>query len=147
MTNDWLEITNPDLNQAEIAQKIESRLQSRAISIGEATAQPSEILDALWSQIIGRERIDAGTTNDPGVTLRDCDIVPRTYTIGWQNPLLGPIYAFIRRTINGEVRRFLAPSLEQQSALNRQLLRLIQDLKEDNNNLRQEIALLKKDEE
>jgi hypothetical protein len=74
---------------------------------------------------------------------RDGDIVPRYYAIEWRIPILGPIHAKVRRIINDEIRRYLMPSLRKQSTLNRQMLRALNDLGQENARLRQEIKGLR----
>ena len=141
MANTWLEIPNPELDQAQIAQQIQANLAEKAVAPN-MDSWPEDMADLLWQQLLGQDRTNKEASAQLGLQMQDCDIVPRTYTIGWQTPIIGPIYALIRRIINGEIRRFLGPSLEQQSALNRQLLRLIVDLQAENQQLKQEITHL-----
>jgi hypothetical protein len=75
--------------------------------------------------------------------LQDCDLVPARYEIDWRVPIIGPIHAAIRRLINAEIRRFLLPSLVKQSHLNRVVLRLLQELEQENVRLCQEMARLR----
>ncbi len=144
MSNNWLEIPNPDIDRDGLARQVEAGLHQRTTS-SNGPKPPEAIAASLWQQMIGYERIDTEALAQTKLQLRDCDIVPRHYTIGWQNPILGPIYAFIRNIINGEIRRFLSPSLERQSALNRQMLRMINDLRTENERLQQEIVDLKRE--
>jgi hypothetical protein len=73
---------------------------------------------------------------------RDCDVVPRSYAIDWRIPILGPVHAMVRKIINAEVRRYLTPSLEKQSSLNRQMLRILRELAQENVRLRERIQEL-----
>jgi uncharacterized protein YaaN involved in tellurite resistance len=54
-------------------------------------------------------------------------------------PILGPLHAVVRRLINAEIRRYLMPALEKQSSLNRQLLRLVAELVQENDRLRRRV--------
>ena len=88
---------------------------------------------------------DSAAKEPVAVEQQDCDIIPRDYTIDWRVPILGPIHALIRRVINAEVRRYLMPALERQSYLNREFLRTLSDLREENDRLRRRIAELQRD--
>jgi len=93
--------------------------------------------------MIGGTAGESASGNHISIRQRDCDIVPRYYVIDWRVPILGPIHALVRRIINAEIRRYLLPALEKQSQLNRQMLRILEDLVKENGCLRREIEELR----
>jgi hypothetical protein len=99
---------------------------------------PKTLAERLRNQMIGSD-----SDNDLLIRERDCDIVPRNYLIDWGVPILGPIHAVVRRLINAEIRRYVLSSLEKQSYLNRQMLRVLNALVEENKRLRREIEELR----
>ena len=143
MDENWLEISNENIDVEEIKQRVQARLmQRKKASPFSLDEDPIAVARDLWQDMIGHttEGIDQDNTILPQP--RDCDIVPRYYVIDWQNPILGPINALARRLINAEIRRFLLPSLEKQSSLNRRMLQALKDLAEENKRLRLEIEYL-----
>lgn len=141
MSEGWLEITDEGVDAEEITRQIHERVahHSDLLSPGKAES----IAHSLW-----KEMIESGTDKSVSRTIlisqRDCDIVPRQYVIDWRTPILGPIHAAIRRIINAEIRRYLASALEKQSHFNRQTLRILENLSQENARLRQEIEQLKR---
>ncbi|RMF02569.1 MAG: hypothetical protein D6768_07970 [Chloroflexi bacterium] len=143
MSEQWFEITSPNITVQDIENKISRKLAAPnrppALVNGQS---PETIAASLWAEMIGPAPADAVESQVWPLHLRDCDVVPRSYVIDWQIPILGPLNALVRRIINAELRRYLLPALEKQSYLNRQLLRALADLREENNRLRQEIERL-----
>ena len=140
MRRDWLEIPDPRLDAAEVMERVQERMAIRnSVSLPEGVANdPCVLADVLWGRLIDSETEDGAPIRE-----QDCDIVPRNYVIDWRIPILGPIHALIRRIINAEIRRYVSSSLEKQSYLNRQMLRLLNDLVEENKRLRREIEELR----
>ncbi len=139
MDDDWLEIPDVGIDAATLMDRIRDRLAGRHSVRPSTTGEdPEAIADALWQEMIM-------SATDDGIPIRseDCDIVPRNYAIDWRVPILGPIHALIRRIINAEIRRYLSSSLERQSYLNREILRALNDLVEENERLRREIEELR----
>jgi len=141
--DDWLEIRDPDVDAAEVAERVRERMAAREdLPQAEGSEKdPRALVDDLRRQMIDRD------TNGDGLPIdeRDCDVVPRNYVIDWRVPILGPVHALVRRLINAEIRRYLMPALEKQSYLNRQMLRLLDDLLQENKRLVQEIDELRGD--
>ena len=155
MSEDWLEVGDTDVDAQELVHRVRERLSRRA---GEALADIDnasiEIVEATRQRVLGSwANMDSAPAGDLSVIgqvsvwLDDCDIVPRDYVIDWRTPIIGPIHAAIRRLINAEIRRYLLPSLVKQSHLNRAVLRMVQELEEENARLRQEIARLRQGQE
>lgn len=138
MAEDWLEIADENIDVETIMRQIRVRVaQQEAEANGE---NPEAVAKALWQKMI-----DEGDEDDDGTTrirLQDTDIVPRSYVIDWRLPIIGPIHSVVRRVINAEIRRFLMPSLNKQANLNRQLVRMIKELRRENEQLRQKIEAL-----
>jgi hypothetical protein len=147
MDENWLEISNENIDVAEIKRQIQVRLAKRRETSAVVTEDPASIARELWLEIIGDTMGEMDQDKSILLTQRDCDIVPRHYVIDWQIPLLGPINALLRRLINAEIRRFLLPSLEKQSFFNRQMLQAMQALAEENRRLRLELEHLRKSPE
>ena len=139
MSKDWLEMDDENVDVEEIAQQIQERLAQRKESATD-TVDPAAVAAGLWKEMIGDPTDDSLSGRIAAIRPRDCDIVPRHYVIDWRMPVLGPINAVVRRVINAEIRRYLAPSLEKQASLNRQLLQMIQDLAQENADLRQRMG-------
>lgn len=140
MADYWLEIPGENnVNVQEIMRHIRQRIAAReGEEAGEFAEEPASVAASLWEEIIGEQ---SGIGIFP-LGPRECDIVPRGYTIEWRVPILGPLHAIVRRIINAEIRRYLLPSLEKQSAFNRKVRRILRDLIQENARLRQEIKEL-----
>ena len=144
MSDDWLEISDDAINAEEIMQQVRERIALRTgVSPSEEAGNPATIAEALWTEMIGEPASRPGLEKRFPIRRCDCDIVPSYYVIDWRIPILGPVHALVRRIINAEIRRYLSPSLEKQSQLNRQVLRVLQDLVKENERLRQEIEALR----
>lgn len=137
MSEQWLEILDDNIDTDEIDRQVQQRLAQRK---SVAIVDPNAISAAVWQDVIGN--IDAEEKS--WLRTQDCDVVPRNYVIDWRIPILGPINATIRRLINAEIRRFLLPSLERQSFVNRQLLDSVQTLSEENKRLQAEVDQLRR---
>jgi len=145
MHDNWLEISDDNIDLKAIERQVQARLENwQTRSPSALPAPPEAIAKSLWREIIGDpssiDNLDPNTL----IQAQDCDIVPRQYVINWQNPILGPIHALLRRLINAEIRRFLFPSLEKQAFLNRQMVRMLKELTAENKRLRSEIETLRK---
>lgn len=140
MTDYWLEIPGEDVNVQEIMRQIRQRIAAReAEKTGRVEEELTSVAASLWEEMIGEQ---SGIGAFP-LALKECDIVPRGYTIEWRVPLLGPIHAIIRRIINAEIRRYLLSSLEKQATFNRKVRHILRDLIQENALLRQEIKELR----
>ncbi len=137
MSNDWLEIPGEEVNVERIMQHIRQRIAAQGDGLREETADLMAAADEMRREVIGDQ------TDLLPLGQRACDIVPRGYVIEWRVPILGPIHAVVRRIINAEIRRYLLPSLEKQSAFNREVRRLLKDLIRENARLRQELEELR----
>ena len=147
MSDDWIEISDENINVEEIMQKIRERTACHAsVSSPDDSDKPEMAAEALWAEMI-QDPINASTfLKGFQIHQRDCDIVPRYYVIDWRIPILGPIHAVIRRLINAEVRRYLLPSLKKQSSFNLRVRRALKELAQENTRLRQEIEKLQQDQ-
>lgn len=141
MADNWLEIPGEEVNVREIMQRIRERIAARGSreSRNLPEENPEALVVSLWEEIIG-EPSHLGAFP---LSLRECDIVPRGYTIQWRVPILGPIHALVRRIINAEIRRYLLPALEKQSTVNRKIRLLLKDLIQENARLRREVEELR----
>ena len=144
MSDDWIEVLDDAINAEEIMQQVRERIARRiSVSSPEEAENPVTIAEALRAEMIGEPADGSVLGKRSPIRPHDCDIVPRGYVIDWRIPILGPIHALVRRVINAEIRRYLLPSLEKQSQLNRQMLRVLEDLVRENGRLRQEINELR----
>ena len=147
MNENWLEISDDEIDVADIIHQIRARIAQREGS--PLTEDPAAVAASLRRELGDEPGTESGDESTFGRRLRlrvqDTDIIPRNYVIDWRIPILGPIHSIVRRLINDEIRRFLFPSLDKQSRFNRQILRLVQELAEENRRLRQEVALLRGD--
>jgi len=146
MPEHWLEISDRGIDERRVEKRVEARQgtsqDARTLSDDSgANEDPVTVASALWAEVIGEG--DLSSAPGAGLLALDCDIVPRRYVIDWQTPIIGPIYAFVRRIINEEIRRYLMPSLEKQTLLNQALADALHALAEENDRLRQEIAALR----
>jgi hypothetical protein len=143
MSDDWLDSAGETTDVACLTQQVRDRLAAReGIRASYRAESLDSVVSSLRKEMIGAEC--AGDVNGPiGLRERDCDIVPRGYHIGWQVPVLGWMHAVVRKIVNGEVRRYLLPSLEKQSELNREVLRALSALARENERLREEIGSLR----
>ena len=144
MSEDWLEIKDENVNVDEIMRQIRERIARRSGTASPDEQKPEAVVQTLWKETISGAEEGSAIGQHVSIRQRDCDILPRDYVIDWRIPILGPIHAAIRRIINAEIRRYLVPSLEKQSYLNRQMSRVVQDLSRENARLRQEIEELKR---
>jgi hypothetical protein len=135
MTDDWLEIADDEVDVQEIMRVIRARIASRRGEMPPDGVDAAAVARELREEMLGRPVDDSPAGRLAALRARDCDIVPRQYTIDWRVPILGRIHAVVRRVINAEVRRYLVPSLEKQSSLNLSLLRVVADLVQENERL------------
>ena len=143
MSDDWLEMADEDVNVEDVMRQIRERIAQRdSVPVPGGADDPKVVADALWQEMIGDTSEESGSGRHISIRQRDCDIVPRYYAVDWRIPILGPIHALVRRIINDEIRRYLMPSLRKQSTLNRQMLRALKNLDQDNARLRGEIEEL-----
>lgn len=132
----WLRASTA-VDDAALAERVEARLRARREANGALDDVLVGEMEALRAAMLpADDRASGGALAALSLGEADCDIVPRDYVIDWQQPLLGPINAQVRRVINGEVRRYLSAALEQQSFVNRQLLAAVQALAVENERLR-----------
>ena len=144
MGDDWLDIPDENIDAEEIMGRVRARIaHCSGASLSEEAESPVAVAEALWQEMIGDTAGGSASGNHISIRQRDCDIVPRYYVIDWRVPILGPIHALVRRIINAEIRRYLLPALEKQSQLNRQMLRILEDLVKENGCLRREIEELR----
>ena len=143
MSDSWLEILDDSIDAADVRHRIRESIAARGDlpptwDIGE---DPIILADRLRKQMI-----DPDTEDDLPIREGDCNIVPRNYVIGWRVPIIGPVHAVVRRIINAEIRRYLSSSLEKQSYFNRQMLRVLKGLVEENKRLRHKVEELREDQ-
>ncbi len=148
MSDDWLNIPDENINAEEIMERVRARMARRSgaslTSLSDEEGEsPVAVAEALWQEMLGDTAGRSASGSHIPIRQRDCDIVPRHYVIDWRIPILGPMHALIRRIINAEIRRYLLPSLEKQSHFNRQVLRILEGLVEENGRLRREIEELR----
>lgn len=145
MSDSWLEIPDEHIDASRIMKLVQARIARRGTaSLPEETGNPVTIAQALWREMV-QDTTSRSAPNGHTHHIQpcDCDIVPRQYVIDWRTPILGPIHAMVRRIINAEIRRYLLSSLEKQSHFNRQVLRLVGELAEENERLQREIEDLR----
>ena len=143
-TPDWLEIQDDNIDQHELAARVQARLSEPGQVVAKQSLVEAQAIAADLRQVmLGQSTTTRNLGHDMVLEEADCDIVPRHYRIDWRLPILGPINALFRRFINQEIRRFLEPSLERQSFLNRQLTQAVAQLVEENQRLRREIDHLR----
>jgi hypothetical protein len=140
----WLKILDPEIDAADISKRVRERLVSREST---SVSLPKDPNPAGLVQRLRWEMIESHASTWDSALRSDCDIVPRDYTIDWRVPILGPIHALVRRLINAEIRRYLMPALEKQSYLNRQFLRTLNELRQENHRLRRRIEELQEERE
>ncbi|MGB9888496.1 MAG: hypothetical protein ACPLTQ_02370 [Anaerolineae bacterium] len=138
--DNWLEIPDEDIDVQEIMRQIRQRIAAREGVSAESNDEPVAIATSLWEEVIG----DRITLISFPLSQRECDIVPRGYTIEWRVPVLGPIHALVRKIINAEIRRYLLSALEKQSTFNRKVRRVLINLVRENTLLRQEVEELRR---
>lgn len=141
MTEDWLEIPDDEIDVQEIMRKIRENLERRQAA-GDSV-DPVEIARTTKQFFMDELQDVSGLGPDVRLRLRDCDITPRHYVVDWRIPVLGPLHAVVRKLIDAEIRRFLFPSLQQQSTFNHKVLKALQALSRENAHLRQELDQLR----
>jgi hypothetical protein len=131
---------DPSIDGTEVMERIRERMADRGDDpfLWETEETPEAVARRLR-----RQMIDVDVENGVVIGERDCDIVPRDYVIDWRVPIVGRIHAVVRRIINAEIRRYLSSSLEKQSYVNRQMVRLLGDLAAENKRLRREVEELR----
>ena len=136
----WLEILGKEIDARDIMRLIRQRIAARRSGdvLAGSTEEPVAVAEELWEKMIEDQ---AKRALFP-LSQRECDIVPRGYVIEWRVPVLGPIHAMMRRFINAEIRRYLLPALEQQSALNWKMSQVLSGLLRENELLRREVKVL-----
>jgi hypothetical protein len=145
VNDNWLEISDENINVEEIMQQIRERIARRSgVPLPEGVERPEDVAESLWREMVGDVGEEATVFyGRVPIRQRDCDIVPRHYVIDWRIPILGPIHSVVRRVINAEIRRYLFSSLEKQSSYNRKVAQVLRDLVRENVRLRQEIEELR----
>lgn len=132
MCNNWLKAPDQSIDARRVEEEVRQRLDG--LYRDESVTPVSEL--ELLVDTLRRQMIQGSERSEFALAQQDCDIVPRDYAIDWRLPILGPIHALVRRLINAEIRRYLWSALEKQSYLNRQFLRTLNDLREENECLR-----------
>ena len=144
MDEEWIQIAGEDVDVEAIMRQIRERIARRQGLAAPGEAGRQEIAGDLWREMIGEAAAPEAAETVWGrlaaIRPRDCDIVPRYYTIDWRVPILGPLHALVRKVINAEIRRYLSSTLEKQSHWNRQVLQVLKGLARENALLRQELA-------
>jgi hypothetical protein len=145
MGEGWLEIADGEIDAGEVEARVRERMAGRR---SEGVMEPEALLalaERLWEEEIGAREGDVAVGGRVRFWEKDCDVVPRDYTIEWRYPIVGPIHALVRRIIDNEIRCYLLPSLERQSRYNRHVLRALEELAQENVRLRQQIEELRAD--
>ena len=135
MCDNWLEAPDQSIDARQLAEEVRQRLDG--LQESELPMSATEL--GLLVETLRRQMLPSSGSSELRVVRCDCDIIPRDYTIDWRVPILGPIHALVRRLINAEIRRYLMPTLEKQSYLNRQFLQILNDLRDENDRLRRRI--------
>jgi hypothetical protein len=139
MSDDLIIIHDDQIDVEEIMRQIRANIAQRK---GERDIDPAAISQELWESTIGDTVRFQQQVGGVPLTHHDCDIVPHDYVIDWRIPILGPIHSIVRRLINAEVRRYLDVSLSKQTRFNRNVLRALHHLAQENRNLRQMVEEL-----
>jgi hypothetical protein len=148
MSEGWLEISDPEVNAAQVASEVRRRMNARD-QPGDASpngldadaADPIEVADAVFQSRFGRSR-DGPFMEGLADLARDCEIVPENYAIDWRVPIIGRAHAAVRRVINAEIRRYLLPMLQKQGYINKRLLEALARLEQENVELRRKLERL-----
>ncbi len=141
MKEDWLNIpTGGDIDVRDIMRQIREKTgaPAQADDSAQGLTQSQRLVQSLWGEMIAPA---AGAMAVP-ITPAECDIYPQGYVIDWHIPILGPLNSIVRRIINHEIRRFLDPALRQQSHINQRFLTSLQQLAQENAQLRYELEAL-----
>jgi hypothetical protein len=138
--DDWLEIGADDdeIDVREIMREIRARIAARE---GAETEDVSAVARELWDEMIAPSAAEMELVP---IARSECDIYPHDYRIEWRNPILGPINSVVRRVINLEIQRFLAPALLKQSSLNQRFLDALVEVARENRRLRYELDALRR---
>ncbi len=151
MSEDWLEIPQTetaggdnadDFGQVDVV-KIMQDIRQRLAERNNEGVDAAAVAQALRQEMLEDQGSVPGSEIRFALRQRDCDIVPHHYVIDWRIPILGPLHALVRRVINAEIRRYLLPSMKQQSRINQQLRRVVRDLLQENVYLHQELEELR----
>ncbi len=137
MNEKWLEIADPEIDAQELMAQIEKRIAGRDDVQDECS--PADVVESVRQEIVDSPLGGEALRKWALIWSNDCDLVPRHYKIDWRLPIIGPIHALVRRVIHAEIQRYLLVSLEKQSYLNRELVKILQGLAEENVRLRQKL--------
>jgi hypothetical protein len=84
--------------------------------------------------------------DDLGIAnLRDPGNIRIEFPSGSDRPVVGPAIRFTKRAVRRSLRWYVAPIMEQQSRFNQALLDLIEKLRLQNENLRNELESLREE--
>ena len=145
MSDDWLQISDEEIDVADIMQQIRCRIAQRSGASNPPQSQdPVAVANELWQEMIEPQADELTLRQRVSLWQDDCDIIPHTYVIDWRIPILGPLHSVVRRLIKAEIDRYLRPSLLKQVRFNQQVLRELRNLARENALLHQEIEELKK---
>jgi hypothetical protein len=133
----WFRVNDQEVDVEEVMDEIRRRvaLQQAGEQVG-AGEDPEQLARQLYREMIS-DRDSVGR-----LTYQDCDVLPQDYTIDWHIPILGPLHGIVRRIINAEIRRYLEAGLTRQARFNRQVLLELQQLRQQNQALREQIKAL-----
>ena len=133
----WLQIADDQVDVDAVMDEVRRRVALRQASEQVAEGEdPEKLARQLYRELVADR--DAMS----GLTIEDCDILPRDYVIDWRIPILGPIHAIVRRVINAEIQRYLQAGLVRQSRYNLQVLQELQRLTQENRGLRDRVTEL-----
>lgn len=130
----WFRVTDQEVDVEEVMDEIRRRValqQAREQAI--AGEDPEQLARELYRRMIA----DRDSTDR--LTYQDCEVLPQDYVIDWRIPILGPLHGIVRRVINAEIRRYLEAGLTRQARFNRQVLLELQQLRQQNQALREHI--------
>jgi hypothetical protein len=121
--DDIFEIRDLRVNKDEVIRKLTENLKKHR-SQGGYTAKDESQLYATTPVATRRATLD----NDLGRLKNSTSVLNLSYEISSHRKVLGPPLVYGRRLINGEVRRYVDPSLSAQSYFNADVVRVLAEL-------------------
>ncbi|MCL5958817.1 MAG: methyltransferase domain-containing protein, partial [Chloroflexi bacterium] len=125
---DTVQIGADDVDVKALVRQIREQVAQRGVEARAEQQLLVETQEELW-----REQRESWTVSEPPErvpppSLEECEVVPGEYAIDWQNPILGPLNAQLRKIINAELRAYVRPMLEKQTHLNYKIKDLFREV-------------------